>query len=437
MAEQAASVASVDVAGSNGSAGGNKFGGVVSRGTPPAGTSGAEGAPKNKKPNPAFARAMSAVTGAPTSTKKPAAAKPKNDPVPSDDTSPEDSPELESDEESAAQKRANAAQSRIGGKQKLEALRNKDNARPAPAEPKSQEDDDGQTQEDQSVNEENESAAPARTAQRTGDDRADGDEHSAVERTAFNSFARRFGLNPGLDSTVQARDHVLDQAAQIVSGQADGNPPGGQPAGPAAGQGQQGGQPPQASGPLTPARNPASGQPFVLDDSMLSAAIDEYGPTFEPIAKAIQGMQQQLQDAQQWRERQTQISQARDQQAAQKLVHDFFGDKARAGFRDQLGTQAKGITPAQLKVRNEIVQNAIKIAGPMKLSDTEALELAFQLTFREQQAATARQQGRQEVHDSVKNRHRMTSLPGGAGSRSNATSSAFSGALSSFVQRRK
>lgn len=418
----------------------NIAGNTRARGEPPPGIT-SDRPQQSKKPSAGFAKAMQAVTGSASKPAKSqhASGKPARSSLPDSVESPEDSPELENEAETEAQKQADAVSSRLSGKQKLDALRNKDHAKPAPQEPAPPaEDDDEEAQQTQEATAEEDDAGPAQAT-------AAGEAPvlSPAERTALNTYIRRFGLtNIPLDLVAQARDSHLDQFAQIVGGQANGLPPGGQPAGPAAGMSQQGGQPHQASGPsLTPARTPASGQPPILDDATLSAATDAFGPEFKPFAEAFRGIQAQLQEVNAWKEQQTRVSQARDQQAAHKLVNDFFGNKARAGFTDQLGTQAKGISQGQHQVRAAIVKNAVAYSNAMAsqgnpVSDDEALELSFQHVFRDQNTAQARQQGRQDVHQQVISRHRQTSLPGGTGTRNGAkgsTATALNGAISRFL----
>lgn len=384
----------------------------------------------------AFDKALNDATGG-SKARKPKAA--KDDVLPAGAEDPSDHPALEDDTDTEAQAAADRSADRETATQRLARLKNRDNARPAKPEPK-------KPAADETEGDDPDTEAPKTDTEppETDTDDAEGETTptlTAAQKQALVAHARRFGLqNLPLDLVATARDSHIDQFDEIV-GQANGLPPGGQPAGPAAGQVQQGGQPPQASGPMqTPARTPASGLPPTLDDAQLSAATDAFGPEFKPFADAFRGQQQtiqhllqQQQETNSWREHQVKVQNERLQQEGAKKLNDFFGNKARAGFADLIGSQARGLTDAQKQVRMTVATKAVAYINGMRakgipVEPDEALELGWGSVSREQDRANALREGRQQIQSQVVNRHRATSLPGGAGLR-NGTKNGMSATL--------
>jgi len=223
---------------------------------------------------------------------------------------------------------------------------------------------------------------------------------------ALQSFAKRFKLP--LDSATQARDTLLDDLQRKLGI--------GEPGSPAPGSK---GQPPQASAQHKQPPSPTQAQdlPEAFTDDEIKDFSDAFGDKYVPILTKMNALVARAARIEPI-ENYIRTSESR---RVTGTINSFFGDKIRndrAGvFRNWIGTEGKGLDVKQTALRRTIVDIASRIQEVEQVDDAEALELGFQLVFRDQLKEQQSSESRQNVVQSLEKRQRQQSLVPSMGSK--------------------
>lgn len=243
------------------------------------------------------------------------------------------------------------------------------------------------------------------------DDAADDSDDAEPEEKpkpdpALQSFAKRFKLP--LDSATQARDTLLDDLQRKLGI--------GEPGSPAPGSK---GQPPQASAQHKQPPSPTQAQdlPEAFTDDEIKDFSDAFGDKYVPILTKMNALVARAARIEPI-ENYIRTSESR---RVTGTINSFFGDKIRndrAGvFRNWIGTEGKGLDVKQTALRRTIVDIASRIQEVEQVDDAEALELGFQLVFRDQLKEQQSSESRQNVVQSLEKRQRQQSLVPSMGSK--------------------
>jgi hypothetical protein len=251
-----------------------------------------------------------------------------------------------------------------------------------------------------------ESDAPDEPADDVDDSDVAEPEEKPKPDPALQSFAKRFKLP--LDSATQARDTLLDDLQRKLGI--------GEPGSPAPGSK---GQPPQASAQHKQPPSPTQAQdlPEAFTDDEIKDFSDAFGDKYVPILTKMNALVARAARIEPI-ENYIRTSESR---RVTGTINSFFGDKIRndrAGvFRNWIGTEGKGLDVKQTALRRTIVDIASRIQEVEQVDDAEALELGFQLVFRDQLKEQQSSESRQNVVQSLEKRQRQQSLVPSMGSK--------------------